>query len=125
MRRKRHFHEPDMSKTSAPVTPILRSARHPPVDGVKTVAAPLGSRGCFVVETLEAPAAEPVTVVEPEIRVLGASPIRCPWCHDAVAVPSGQWVACALCLARHHADCWAEATACASCRQRVLLTAEA
>jgi hypothetical protein len=66
------------------------------------------------------------TVVEasvPEIRLIGPSPVRCPWCHDELAVATGEWLACGSCLARHHPDCWAEATACASCREPTPLAA--
>jgi len=60
-----------------------------------------------------------------EVRIVGASPIRCPWCHDELCIAPGEWVACAACLARHHSECWQEATACASCRERASLTASA
>ena len=53
------------------------------------------------------------------IRV-AASPVRCPFCHDGVDVAE-TWVACGVCLARHHADCWEERSACASCKAAVLL----
>jgi TPR repeat protein len=44
-----------------------------------------------------------------------ASPVRCPFCHDDVRVGEQRWVACAGCLARHHAGCWGEAGRCAAC----------
>ncbi len=38
---------------------------------------------------------------------------RCPFCHDAVPAQTG--VACADCLARHHAPCWEEHARCSAC----------
>ncbi|MCO5166542.1 MAG: hypothetical protein M9894_09275 [Planctomycetes bacterium] len=43
------------------------------------------------------------------------SPVRCPFCHDQVAVDAPGWVACVACLARHHAACWREAGCCGAC----------
>lgn len=39
---------------------------------------------------------------------------RCPFCHEDVDARA--CVVCALCLARHHDDCWDEGGACAACR---------
>jgi hypothetical protein len=39
---------------------------------------------------------------------------RCPFCHEDVDARA--CVVCALCLARHHDDCWTEGGACAACR---------
>lgn len=47
--------------------------------------------------------------------------LRCPYCHDALQVAGGGWVACGACLARHHAPCWGEARRCASCSSRSAL----
>lgn len=44
-----------------------------------------------------------------------ASLVRCPFCHDDVRVGEQRWVACAGCLARHHAGCWGEAGRCSAC----------
>src|SRR4051794_212332 len=44
------------------------------------------------------------------------SPVRCPFCHSDVSPDARDWVACRACLARHHAGCWNESKACASCR---------
>jgi len=41
-----------------------------------------------------------------------SGPGRCAYCHDSV--PERERVACAACLAVHHADCWEGR--CASCR---------
>jgi len=41
-----------------------------------------------------------------------SSPVRCPYCHDGLAK---DLVACAGCGARHHAPCYEEQGACASC----------
>jgi hypothetical protein len=41
--------------------------------------------------------------------------VRCPFCHDALAPASDDWVACAGCLARHHPACWRESGACGTC----------
>lgn len=49
-----------------------------------------------------------------EVRV-EPGPTRCPFCHESVAPASDDWVACAQCLGRHHAACWAEGAACAGC----------
>lgn len=49
-----------------------------------------------------------------DVRIDG-SPVRCPFCHEGVDVGTDDWVACAGCLARHHADCWGEATRCGAC----------
>lgn len=46
---------------------------------------------------------------------LRGSPTRCPFCHDDVALDEANWVACAGCLARHHASCWNEHGCCGSC----------
>lgn len=45
------------------------------------------------------------------------APNRCPYCHDAVRVSEEAWVACAGCLARHHAECWSDRAPgrCAAC----------
>ncbi len=51
--------------------------------------------------------------VEPGARA--TPPGRCPYCRDAIAGTSGV-VACAACGARHHAACWGELAACATCR---------
>lgn len=40
---------------------------------------------------------------------------RCPFCHEEVRVEAGGWLVCALCLARHHQECWQEAARCACC----------
>jgi hypothetical protein len=43
---------------------------------------------------------------------------RCPYCHDGVDFTRCAWVACAACLARHHAPCWAEHIGCSACGDR-------
>lgn len=44
-----------------------------------------------------------------DVRVrVERSPNRCPYCHDDVRLEDDAWLACATCLARHHADCWAD-----------------
>ncbi|MCO5166447.1 MAG: hypothetical protein M9894_08790 [Planctomycetes bacterium] len=48
------------------------------------------------------------------VRV-GQSALRCPYCHDDVAVEAQDWLACARCLARHHAACWTESGRCGGC----------
>ena len=49
------------------------------------------------------------------MRVAG-SPVRCPFCHEDVRREAPQaWVACAGCMARHHAACWDEAGRCSAC----------
>jgi TM2 domain-containing membrane protein YozV len=48
-------------------------------------------------------------------RVKVAGGLRCPYCHDRVVTARGGWVACAACLARHHAECWGESGACGAC----------
>jgi len=58
-----------------------------------------------------------------DVRV-GASPVRCPFCHDGIDVAGEAWVACAGCVARHHAECWDEAGRCGVCRGGERLTRE-
>lgn len=53
--------------------------------------------------------------VEADVRV-DRSPTRCPYCHADVAPDPTEWVACAGCLARHHAGCWGEAGRCGTCQ---------
>jgi hypothetical protein len=48
------------------------------------------------------------------VHVAG-SKVRCPFCHDDVQTGDPTWVACADCLARHHAGCWDEGRRCSSC----------
>jgi hypothetical protein len=60
---------------------------------------------------------EPAPEVEAREDVrAAASPVRCPYCHSDVSPDARDWVACRKCLARHHASCWRESGACASCR---------
>src|ERR1700691_3205681 len=42
---------------------------------------------------------------------------RCPFCHSEISVESDDWVACKSCLARHHRECWLEASACSVCQR--------
>lgn len=49
-----------------------------------------------------------------DVRV-GASPVRCPYCHEGVDPGDPTWVACGACLARHHEACWDERGACSTC----------
>lgn len=59
---------------------------------------------------------EPAPDVAPrEDVVVPASPVRCPFCHDAVDAAKLDWVVCRSCLARHHEGCWGESGQCASC----------
>lgn len=51
-----------------------------------------------------------------------AGATRCPFCH-AGCEPDGDVVVCRTCLSRHHAACWAEGEACASCQGREGLSA--
>lgn len=48
------------------------------------------------------------------------SALRCPYCHEAIAEEGAEIsrLVCAGCLARHHAACWREGGACASCGHR-------
>lgn len=46
---------------------------------------------------------------------LERSPTRCPYCHEDVLAEAAEWVACAGCLGRHHAGCWADGGKCAAC----------
>jgi hypothetical protein len=41
--------------------------------------------------------------------------LRCPYCHETVAVEA-DWLACRQCLARHHTACWHESARCAACQ---------
>lgn len=69
----------------------------------------------LVDDAQEKPRPEPPREVSPrdDVRVVG-SPVRCPFCHEDVAV-EGEWSACSRCLARHHQPCWTEGGRCASC----------
>ncbi len=40
---------------------------------------------------------------------------RCPFCHAAVTPAAEPSVACAACVARHHAECWREHGGCSAC----------
>lgn len=46
---------------------------------------------------------------------MAGSPVRCPFCHEEVRREQEAWVACAGCMARHHAACWDEGGRCAAC----------
>jgi hypothetical protein len=61
------------------------------------------------------PEAEPGAPPEeaPAIQVSGA-PVRCPLCHGDLLTEEAL-TACRVCSARHHADCWANHSRCASC----------
>ncbi len=59
-----------------------------------------------------------------EVKV-GASPVRCPFCHEHVAPGDPALVACGGCLARHHDACWDERGACSSCGAVQRLVADA
>jgi len=52
-----------------------------------------------------------------DVRVRRA-PVRCPYCHDEIGTQDEAWVACAGCLARHHAACWTASRKCATCNDR-------
>lgn len=60
-------------------------------------------------------------MVEERIRTV-PSPLRCPYCHEQVALERDDWLACAGCLARHHGACWGEAGRCAACDGTATLT---
>ena len=61
-------------------------------------------------------ATAPSTGAASEVGVrLGASPLRCPFCHASIRPVAEDWVACRSCLARHHAGCWHECGKCANC----------
>lgn len=47
---------------------------------------------------------------------------RCPYCHDGIELEGEAWLCCALCLARHHRECWREHGLCASCDNPQALT---
>lgn len=50
-----------------------------------------------------------------DVRV-AASALRCPFCHESVEPEASDWLACKLCLARHHEGCWVEGRRrCAAC----------
>jgi tetratricopeptide (TPR) repeat protein len=68
----------------------------------------------------------PPPEVVPDERVkVGASLVRCPYCHDAVKPESTDWVACRGCLARHHESCWSEHAKCATCAGTTVLETRA
>ena len=51
-----------------------------------------------------------------------AGATRCPFCHDECTAAAEVRV-CRTCLSRHHADCWNEGGACASCSSSEYLDA--
>src|SRR5437763_593321 len=53
---------------------------------------------------------------------LAGSRARCPYCHAEVGAPGERWVACGVCLARHHEGCWKESRSCATCRSPAFLS---
>jgi len=53
--------------------------------------------------------------VERERVKVRSGPGRCAYCHDAVE--AAERVACATCLAVHHADCWEADARCAACAE--------
>lgn len=53
-----------------------------------------------------------------------AGATRCPYCHDECA-PEADVAVCRGCLSRHHAACWEEGAACASCGAGEFLSAPA
>jgi len=59
------------------------------------------------------PAQAPRPVVERDDVIVSAC--RCPFCHTDITLREEAWVSCQGCLARHHAACWKEGKACASC----------
>jgi hypothetical protein len=63
----------------------------------------------------EKPRPGPPREVDPrDDEHVAGSPVRCPFCHDDVAI-EGEWSACSRCLARHHQPCWTEGGRCAAC----------
>ncbi|MGE0709430.1 MAG: hypothetical protein AB7N76_33890 [Planctomycetota bacterium] len=59
------------------------------------------------------------------VRAAGA-PTRCPYCHEEVQREGDlEWVACRVCLAPHHAECWSEGAGCAACGDQRPLAAAA
>lgn len=69
----------------------------------------------------ERPAPPPEVARRDDVRA-ATSPVRCPFCHDAVAVDATGWVACTGCLARHHAACWREGGRCGACGRTEAMT---
>jgi len=51
-----------------------------------------------------------------------AGATRCPFCHDECP-PDAEVAVCRTCLSRHHAECWSEGGACASCSASEFLDA--
>lgn len=59
------------------------------------------------------PAEEPAP--RDDVRVVGGSKHRCPFCHEGVDAEDPKGVVCGGCLARHHDECWLERQACSAC----------
>jgi hypothetical protein len=59
------------------------------------------------------PAEEPAP--RDDVRVVGGSKHRCPFCHEGVDAEDPRGVVCGGCLARHHDECWVERQACSAC----------
>ncbi|MCO5166541.1 MAG: hypothetical protein M9894_09270 [Planctomycetes bacterium] len=70
---------------------------------------------------LARPAPPPEVAPRDDVRA-ATSPVRCPFCHDEVAVEAAGWVACTGCLARHHAACWREGGRCGACGRTEAMT---
>ncbi len=51
--------------------------------------------------------------------------VRCPFCNELLEFERASWVACGGCLVRHHASCWTESGACATCGDPRALSLEA
>lgn len=58
----------------------------------------------------------------PTRRNAEAGATRCPFCHDECSV-AAEVAVCRACLSRHHAECWNEGGACASCSSSEYLDA--
>lgn len=93
------------------------------VAGLNCLMMPFGTvLGVFSLIVLNRPSVrrafgEAAAGGEPE--PVGARPraggTRCPFCREEAAPDAGDVVACTECLSRHHAACWDEHGACASC----------
>ncbi len=59
------------------------------------------------------PAEEPAP--RDDVRIVGGSKHRCPFCHEDVDAEDPRGVVCGGCLARHHDECWLERQACSAC----------
>jgi hypothetical protein len=84
--------------------------RHPPAPPLDPDLEP--PRGAYPLEKAGLPSRLDQEALRARAATIDA---RCPYCHDDIELLEEAWSCCALCLGRHHRECWSEHGACASC----------